>query len=637
MFVQSKMDSVRNRGIRPMRRRSRRGVSLIEILIVMVILVVGILTIIRLFPSGFFSVESVGNAALADSLGIAAIQEQTQNGAGLPDAILPGKMDALGNPTATLTDGAYDPNDAQKLDNAHVVSNETLTVPSARIVGGVPQSIYVVNYGPVLMGSVDPAGSVTQLPQYVSINSVPWVQSNGDAAAALPLSATPVYPQDSLAVGQPNFLVDLIHKQIAIPYAPYTPTSVTTAVSYAQKMVLWIQCADGTTYQEYLNVPAATPLDTTNAATKYAPKDASNVQFLPNTPTNYQGGWFDPTTTYDVSPSISPPPGAIWTKVILYRPFQAIKNTTGGGAFDSDPYEFMLPNANLVGSAATQLGNLGAIAFNPLGAGRVGVKPLKAQVTYQTYGWRILHEDRDIPALTAGNTTVARLTLKNLRRVGDADPDNNIDTGLIPGSNVGFIIQDLDTGLPVATPLNDEDTNGTNAAQINVSYATGRVTFPAGAFGDTNAHRVRIYYAGDADWTVAVQKSSAHYADVSGSATANGILPGQFAYDGALNVYFPQSEAGRTVAFEGSYMVGTTMTSFALTGVIGPALYSYAGSSYVRVNLSDTSAATPALPTGATNVTFSAVRGLSARAVVAWKERDLWKVHSVDTVLTQSQ
>ena len=54
------------------RRRNRRGVSLIEILVVLAILVVGILAIIRLFPSGFFSIESVGNTALADTIGSAA-------------------------------------------------------------------------------------------------------------------------------------------------------------------------------------------------------------------------------------------------------------------------------------------------------------------------------------------------------------------------------------------------------------------------------------------------------------------------------------------------------------------------------------------------------------------------------------
>ena len=638
MLVQSMTDSKTGNKRGGHRRPRQRGVSLIEILIVLVILVVGILTIIRLFPSGFFSVESVGNAGLADSLGIAAVSAETQNGAGLPDAILPGSMDVNGQPTVgpliPANIGAYDPDRAENLDNAHVIYNETMTVPSARTVGNVTQSVYVVNYGPIQMGNIEPTGlNLTSLSTRLSISSLPWAASSGNAVG--PINATPGYPQYLSVFSQPTYAVDLVNKKIAIPYAPYTAMLPTGAKSYLQKMVLVIQCADGSQYRKYLIVPAATQRDAANPnAPKMSAGTVGNDAYITDTTNNYQGGWFDPTSTYlDPIPSTSPSPGAVWTKVILYRPFQGIVNTA---AFGPDPYQFMLPNANIVDlPAMTSQGNIGAIAFNPLGAGRIGVKPLKAQITYQNYSWRILHEDRDIPALATGNTTVTRLTLKNLRRVGDARPDNTIDSGLIPGSNVGFVLQDLDTGLPLATAINDEDTNGPNPAQINLSYATGRLTFPT---TDGLSHRVRIYYSGDAQWTVAVQKASAHYADVSTTVSASGILPGQFAFDGAQTVYFPQSEAGRTIAFEGSYMIGRASTSFALTGVVGPALYPFAGGNYVRVTLTDPSAATPALPGAASpTVNFSAVRGLSARAVVAWKERDLWKLHSVDTVLARSQ
>jgi len=43
------------------------------------------------------------------------------------------------------------------------------------------------------------------------------------------------------------------------------------------------------------------------------------------------------------------------------------------------------------------------------------------------------------------------------------------------------------------------------------------------------------------------------------------------------------------------------------------------------------------LPAGVSNVVVTAVRGLSVRSVVAWKERDRWKVHSVDTLLNRAQ
>ena len=88
------------------RRKARRGVSLIEILVVLVLLVLGILIIVRLFPSGFFSINSVGDAALADGLGQAALSAQTQNASALPESILPGTLTSL-----TAANGDYDPDD----------------------------------------------------------------------------------------------------------------------------------------------------------------------------------------------------------------------------------------------------------------------------------------------------------------------------------------------------------------------------------------------------------------------------------------------------------------------------------------------------------------------------------------------
>ncbi len=123
-------------------QRAQRGVSLIEVLVVLVILVTGILTIIRLFPSGFFSIQSTGNAALADSMGGAAISSGTQDSNSLPEAILPDNL-ASDNLLSVTTNAAaysnYDPDDPNNLENARVVSNETISVPSA--VNGHPSTL----------------------------------------------------------------------------------------------------------------------------------------------------------------------------------------------------------------------------------------------------------------------------------------------------------------------------------------------------------------------------------------------------------------------------------------------------------------------------------------------------------------
>lgn len=645
------------------RRRARRGVSLIEVLVVLVLLVLGILIIVRLYPSGFFSINSIGDAALADSLGQAAVQSQAQNVANLPDSILPGTLTTL-----THADGDYDPDFnptvqpdySVTLDSARVVNNETVTIPAAS--GTARQSLYVVNYGPIVLGTaaapIHPSGSLSQLYQYLTVNSTPWTAIAGDETAAV--SATPTYAQDTLSPHQEQFLVDLTNKMIAVPYAAYTSTGPSTATSYPQKIVAVIVASDGNSYTQYLNMPPGTPRDTTNPN---APHDGTGTLYLPDTASNYQGGWFDPTTQYgDASastPHTLPPVTTTWQRVILYRPYQPVVSTN---AFDNDPYEFKLAADNFGAPAPSTNANPGAILFNPKAAGGSGSAALKAQISYQTYSWSILHEDRDIPALPLNNTAVIRLTLKNLKRAGDPNADNTIYTGLgdvhpgTVGGNQSVVIMDLDTGIVVAstdpTLINDEDLNGTvvdpTGQTVNVSYSTGRITFGYNPFGlppsgdnqngaTPRAHRVRIFYAGDADWTVAVQKAPSYYNFNSAAlaTSANGLLPGQYTFDPSLKlVYFPRCDAGKTVEVDGTYVQGGALHSFAYTNAISPVLTTLVSGSYPTV---DIGAQTPPLSNTATNITISAVRGLSARSVVVWKERDRWRVHSVDAFLNRPQ
>ena len=667
-------------GMGKMRKRTRRGVSLIEVLVVLVLLVLGILIIVRLYPSGFFSITSVGNAGLADSLGQAAVQSQSQDLTGLPEAILPVNSATNDLTPASAADADYDPDfnptvepDYSKtLDKARVISNETITVPAASTVtnaaGTSRQSIYVVDFGPLVMPV---AVSDPNLPKYLSINSPLWTPVMGTVPTAI--DPDPALPQTEIFPRQERFQVDLTNKRIAVPYAAYTndPTGTKTtagtvkATSYAQKMVVMILGSDGKTYTQYLNVSAATPRDDTNP---YAPFDSGNIHYLPDTTGasgNYQGGWFDPTTQYlDSAPPFSqnPPPSTVtWKAVMLYRPFAGVAATS---SFNGDPYEFTLTSSNIADASNNSLANVGAIAFNPLGAGGSGSNALKARISYLTYSWKVLHEDRDIPALSNTDTAVTRLSLKNLKRAGDNNPDNSIYTGLIPNSFQSMIALDLDTGMavgntsPVPDPtaaegnINDEDLNGTKGGTdiINVSFSTGRVTFGSDAFGDNpmgntpHTHRVRLFYVGDADWTVAVQKAPSYYAlgpnTVAGGADPM-LLAGQYAFDGA-QLYFPRSDAGKSVEIDGTYVdtsgSAPQLKTFAGTIAIPPVVTTLGGSTYVTVNLTDPTL-TGALP-GASTVTqaaVTAVRGLSVRSVVAWKERDRWKVHSVDTLLNRAQ
>ena len=682
----SQISSNKRRG-----QRAQRGVSLIEVLVVLVILVTGILTIIRLFPSGFFSIQSTGNAALADSMGSAAIGAGAQNSSSLPDAILPDDLAADNLANAIMNPAAYsnyDPDDPNNLENARVVSNETITVPSVTtsLINGVQvkQSVYVVKYGPVVMPA-DPTMTASQLPLYFTVNSPNWTALSGDSTQVSVVGSDDL-PQNTLVPGQEKFLVDLASKKIAVPYASYTPDGTTSptsdtppvtvqnANSYAQKMVAVITCYDSaantyTPYTVYLDVPAGTPR---NGSNPYAPFGLDKLSYLADVPGtgtpgsgNYQGGWFDPTKNYqDSPPGQTVPTNLPWVSVTLYRPYNGLANNANTN-FTNDPYEFRLVSPNIVTANSTGA-NPGAVGFNPKAAVGSGAQARKAQISYITYAWSILHEDHDIPSLTGtGSTFAVRTTVPNLLLAGSANPDNSINPG-IAGSSDSIVLLDLDTGQIVApatpnidptntdSPINNEDVNGTmpgpNNNLINVSYALGRLTFGSDAFGDNSkldgsgtapAHRVRIFYTADLNWTVAVQKAPAYFTELVTNPveTATGttaLAADQFAYDQAdAFVYFARCNAGKTVEIDGNYTQnGGKSGSFSDTVSIDPILYAV-GDSAVRVNLYDPTKFENPVPPGST-VTFSAVRGLSARAVVAWKERNQWKEHSVDAVLNRT-
>ena len=185
------------------------------------------------------------------------------------------------------------------------------------------------------------------------------------------------------------------------------------------------------------------------------------------------------------------------------------------------------------------------------------------------------------------------------------------------------------------------------------------MTFGSEVFGDNingvppKAHRVRIFYVGDADWTVAVQKAPSYYMqspNVVMGATDPMLQPGQYAVDqsasGTQNLYFPRSDAEKSVEIDGTYLVtsgsASQLKTFAGTIAIPPVVTALGGTNYVTVSLTDPTL-TGGLPTASqggpvvSQVNVTAVRGLSVRSVVAWKERDLFKVHSVDTVLNRAQ
>src|SRR5438105_7135270 len=106
-----------NRGYQGGARRSRpagqlgRGFSLIEVLVVLVVLVVGIFSIARLFPAGFFTIQRTGELTFAQALSAQALaQQQTQFG--IPESIVAVERDPNGS---LIPDPDVSPNDRRDL------------------------------------------------------------------------------------------------------------------------------------------------------------------------------------------------------------------------------------------------------------------------------------------------------------------------------------------------------------------------------------------------------------------------------------------------------------------------------------------------------------------------------------------
>ncbi len=666
--------------------RRHAGFSLVEILVVLVVLVVGILAIVRLFPAGFIALRNAQDSTFADRLGQAALESLKQGQGTLPDAVYM-YTDTGFNPSVTPDDlYAYAPdpitgkNTSRQygllnaayadLNKQRYISNETLAVPAAHAIGStLYPPLYALAFGPIFLPSTTATTGSMSLPS-LAVNSVPWAQQLGDSRLLADGSGRSVTnPADTLSPTQGAYLGDLAAGSTPPPVLRPTQTlflvdkdagqiAVPTA-SYVQTFILTITQKVGGTTTRMLTVPAL-GLDTNT-----------------NTPTGYTGNWFSTTDTTaggtalpSTAPVGTPPVPDPWVTVTLTRPFQYLGTLAAPTkAFDNDPYEYCLAAGNLAGGATTE--NMGLLAFSPIAGGQNGIAPLRAQVSYQTLNWHVLHEDLNVP----GGGGTLKLVLDHLKRVGDVQFDGTTFAGLTTDANTpaaaqyDFLMLDRDTGDTYGfrgtggNVAANEYTNGTAATLVGpytvnvvdngdtpsdptkdivLNYAGGRVTLPAAFAGK----HFRVYYSGDADWAVAVQKAPGAYTQtttLNDLGTIKTSTPNQFYIPGtgSARVYFPACDAGKTVELDS---VSCSVTDKSNTAQNRQA-------TLVSQPISDTPDATGYYvdlgPLGAnvvqsgdtniTSLTVGGVRGISVRAVVIWRERNTWHTRATDTLLTRSQ
>ncbi len=596
------------------------------------------------------------------------------------------------------------------INKQRFISNETVAVPAAHVVSNTMYPpLYAVAFGPIFLPSA-PATGGGQLP-YLTVNSTPWTVKNGDArldpsdpnSSLNPAIARHVTnPADTLSPGQGAYLGDLVAYNIASPQPPTAPvlrpTQTTCLVdlgagqiavptaSYAQTFTLTVTTTTTT----------AAGVVTTQTVPYTLTVPALGLATNNNTTTGYNGEWF---VTQDTTPTGAALPAGPWVSVTLTRPFQymgILPAPSTSMPFTADPYQYCLDSGNIAGGATTE--NMGVLAFNPIAGGQNGIPPLQAQVSYQTLNWHVLHENLDVPS---GGGTL-KLVLDHLKRVGDVQFDGTVFAGLTTDANTpaasqyDLLMLDRDTGdiygfrgtggnivateytNGTATDLtgtyyvdvvdngdDPSDSTKTGKPHIVLNYAGGRVTFPATFAGK----HFRVFYAGDADWAVAVQKAPSTYTQTFNQAdlsTISASTPNRYFIPYTTNagvnvttgtrIYFPACDAGKTVELDNvtydtvdknnAPVTRSSNGTPQLAQVVFPisvAPATLGGTDYyieLGQNGPNGQPGTNVIvkdDANITNLKIGGTRGVSLRAIVIWHERNTWHTRATDTLLTRSQ
>ncbi len=686
------------------------GFSLVEILVVLVVLVIGILAIVRLFPAGFIALRNAQNSTFADRLGQAALESLKQGQGTLPDAVYM-YTDSGFNPSVAPDDlYSYTPDATTGKNTSHqyglltsayadinkqrYISNEMVSVPAAHAIGGTQYPpLYTVAFGPIALPATTVPAAGGPLPS-LTVNSVPWKQQSGDSrldpndpnSAINPAIARRITnAPDILSPTQGAYLADLAAAQAA---GTATPTLRPMQTAYLVDVDAGQIAVPTASYDQTFTLTVTRKFGGTTTQTL----TASALSLSNNAPTGYAGNWFNTTTATgggDPLPSTAPVlVGTVltpnpWTSVTLTRPFQYMGILPAPGAtmpFTADPYQYCLDTDNIDTGV-----NMGVLAFNPIAGGQNGIAPLQAQVSYQTLNWHVLHENLDVP----GGGGTLKLVLDHLKRVGDVQFDGTTFAGLAGGTDntneYDLMLLDRDTGafyglnvsknytavgggIPATAPGIDIVDNGDtlSSSDIQINYAGGRITLPASFAGK----HLRVFYAGDADWAVAVQKAPSVYTQTFNQAdlsTISASTPNRYFIPYTTNaagmnvttgtrLYFPACDAGKTVELDNVTYDTTDTNGMAVTRssngtpqlaqVVFPisvAPATLGGTDYYielgRVGPNSQPGADVIVKddTNITNLKFSSARGVSLRAIVIWHERNTWHTRATDTLLTRSR
>lgn len=588
----------------PMNRTwsSKRGTTLVEILVVIVVLLIGIMTVVQMFPSGFRVVRAAESRTIASKLAEREIERWKNMAASLPTGILP-------------------------IDENGTVLNAQYPGPP------------FVSFTPIPSSDAFERGNVLNIRQIYGETAIIPIPSYFQSGAGqvygsrytLAFSPIEVWDNNGVFEGLAIKSGELTRRRGNSEFFPYVQ-----AGQYAIDF-------DEESPQFYVAFPkpigGEEPLYYIDYS--YWIDDGSDVQLVSvisqpiTVPKGYGGDWI--TVNVDVAPGVTFA-GFEPDTDSCARGFRPIS-----GPWGSDPYTYYLADPIL-----------GVIAFNPTAYGKYehtsrGLQPVRARIDYRIYDPRIIREDRVIPQPSEGVDEIPiKLALRFIldagkpEVIGDGDPTDNPDEptfeGLMRGYNgrptlgislgdgaslmvdTSMLIIDLATGLRVSL------------VDVDIDYSSGVVYLPKRAelveYGNNVVTEVplagrhlRFFYRADGDWSIQCHKAYATYLRDWSSAAEPDYYHYQF--DGVARLTFAPCEGGKTVAVDYSYVDADGVE------------HKVAGESH-RIGDSAPYGFELNLPSGAEVRRIYAVVGTSFKARVIWRDGSHWRYVDMDTNLTRS-
>jgi hypothetical protein len=522
--------------------QTRRGTTLVEMLVVIVIFLVGILAVVQIFPGGFRLLIQARKQAQAAALARSESERLTATPDGIPEMVLPTPAAAANNPSLTNlgpagvsigANGDLFASDGTNLghwmynsgaNRFRLIESEHHRMPAPRKIG-----LALDDYGCAF------------LPTFGLVEGN-YAQVSGNL-----LAIETKVPADLVSVGTDQFTTST------------TFGDFTAAVSNTATPQILVPTGDQVrAYRIWLNVNV-TREGNPSARTLRALLITTPATTIPSGATEHPLYRVDLNTLASANLDSGETLVNVDSSSIRLR--RSYRQVT---AFSTDPFEYRLIEPMR-----------GLLLFNPAAAAATvadgdGRSPLEVVVSYVTRDWRVLRQDIRLLEADQGQY---KLPLGSIKTNNATTPDglNNSSIDALPDDAVQyqsplashFAILDLETGGLIA-----EQTKADGRQLIQVDKAAGvfrlldadpstpeldvLIQLPTGGTKTANllGRSLRVLYEVKEEWSVQLTRAASRY-------SASGLLPdiGQY-YLGGTNsglggavtrIYFPAVDASQSV------------------------------------------------------------------------------------------